>query len=549
MHSFKGDLPYEPELSCRDGKYCFQPWSLSEDQYMDIKMRGSGMEGERVELCVKDPDGRVVYENQIRMSREMGVYGIQINNSISEGSELEIEVSDKVAVVEVVIRAEDDICGLSRYFTNISDDNRQFTKAFSEGMGRLLTWFVTWQCNYRCPYCWERLEEEKYRGLGKSSIDISPEEWADAINRVKPRELYITGGEPSLYRGLPRVIDRLNDSIALRMTTNFGQSFDLSAYEQAIRNGRFRHITASFHPSEVGTEFFYEKVRRAKNMGIVENCGFSIEMVLFPDDLSKAEDLLAFCEAEDIDVSPDIYNDPKSRHRPDEAEKKRVRDLIDRARRIKDKRKLVRDKWSIGERLIVICGAGTNGRSAMHAILQDHKDKVCCISDSRAIEGQCYCGIPIYTYSVATSLFPDADYLITVGNRQSMVDIAAELTLKGVPVEHIHVLTGKKANRSRSVRGKAPIWCPAGMLTMHMDPEGQLYTCMLGISNKKLFGKDTMPIYKPIGSIFDDNVQFSKEPVACWESYRCSACDYEYLEAGMTELILSDKSIYLPLPE
>ncbi len=547
MSSLSVLTPFEPSLYQRNSRVYFQLSKLDVNECVDIKMCGSGEEGDEIEIGLKDDSGEIVYKNMIRKSREMGLYGIRF--TCKRETEYEIIVTENIIVKQVVVRRNDDVCGLSRYMTPKSNNNKEITKAYSDGKGHMLTWFVTWKCNYRCPYCWERMEEEKYRGQKTIRNDLSPSMWADAINRISPRELYITGGEPTIYNDLPKVIELLDKSISIRMTTNFGQTFNLSTYEKMIKKGRFLSITASYHPTEVKKEVFFDKVRHAKSIGIVENCGFSIEMVLYPDDLSNAEELMRFCEEEDIDVSPDIYNDPKSQHRPDKNEIKRVHDLIERARAIKRKRKLERETLEVGKNPIVICGAGRNGKTLMHSFIQDRKVEICCFADNRAAEGQCYCGVPVYTYSIASNKFQHADYIISVKNKQSMVDIASELSKCGIPSKQIYVLTDKSEYRKNTVRGKEPIWCPAGMLSMHMDPGGELYTCMLSISNQKLFGRDTMPIYKPIGSIFDEKVQFSIEPVICWESYRCSACDYDYLEDGMTKLELSDSEVYLPLPE
>lgn len=539
--------PYEPMIYEKKSRFFFQLRKLDVNEYIDIKMCGDGDVGEDVEIVLKDDSGEIVYKRIIRKTREMGVYGIHF--VCKKDTEYEIVVAENVVVKQVIVRQYNDVCGLSKYMTSKSKLNKEITKAYANRKGHMLTWFVTWQCNYHCPYCWERLEEKKYRGQKQIGKGISPCTWADGINRLSPRELYITGGEPTIYKDLPKVIELLDESIAIRMTTNFGQTFNLSTYEKMIIEGRFLSLTASYHPTEVSKEIFFDKVRQAKTIGIVENCDFSIEMVLYPDDLSYAEELMSFCEEEGIDVSPDIYNDPKSQYRPDENEIIRVQDLIERARIIKSRRKLERKNMNIDERPIVICGAGRNGKILMHSFIQCGGIEICCFADNRAVDGQCYCGVPVYTYSVAANMYKYANYIISVKNKQSMVEIASELSKCGITGNQVYVLTEKSEDRNFSVRGKKPIWCPAGMLSMHMDPEGELYTCMLGISNQKLFGRDAMPIYKPIGSIFDDNAHFSVEPVICWESYRCSACDYDYLEDGMMELELFDSDVYLPLPE
>lgn len=63
-------------------------------------------------------------------------------------------------------------------------------------------WFITWQCNFKCPYCWQREEPELYR---KPKF-ITSEGWITFWNKLSNQfdeiVLEISGGEPFFLRDL-----------------------------------------------------------------------------------------------------------------------------------------------------------------------------------------------------------------------------------------------------------------------------------------------------------------------------------------------------------
>lgn len=91
----------------------------------------------------------------------------------------------------------------------------------------------------------------------------------------------------------------------------------------------------------------------------------------------------------------------------------------------------------------------------------------------------------------------------------------------------------------------ALILCPAGHKNFHIDPLGDIYTCMSALDRSKIFGKSALPHYCPIGNIQDENFNYLKEPILCWEPFRCSACDYDSLQSGWYFL----SNDHPPLPE
>jgi hypothetical protein len=96
-------------------------------------------------------------------------------------------------------------------------------------------------------------------------------------------------------------------------------------------------------------------------------------------------------------------------------------------------------------------------------------------------------------------------------------------------------------------RGHAPIFCPAGSRRVNVDDEGDVYVCMSAIDRSKIFDRLSLPHYAPIGNLFDDQFALLERPILCWESFRCSACDFQVVDPAWT--LVPGAAATLPLPE
>ena len=96
-----------------------------------------------------------------------------------------------------------------------------------------IQWYVTWKCNFACAYCWQEVAADRYRHGRINRIE--PEQWAEAFGRLRPRELYLTGGEPSLYNKLPELIALLDPNIELVMNSNFGNALVIKRFLEHVR--------------------------------------------------------------------------------------------------------------------------------------------------------------------------------------------------------------------------------------------------------------------------------------------------------------------------
>lgn len=334
-----------------------------------------------------------------------------------------------------------DFLGLSTHADETSIINKNKTKEIVKNERLRIQWFVTWKCNMSCEYCWQESAGSVYRTIGGKTIKTA-EDWAAAINRLNPCRLYLTGGEPSLYKDLPRMFSYLNPDIKLDMTSNFGKTFDLNNWSQ-LNPSQWNFIFFSLHPTQwANVDDFFNKLE--KFFETFDSTKVGIEMVLHPKNIDL--------------VNPD--------------------------------------------RIIEF--------SKKHKMVLPHLDQ---FVDSNVSNLKREC------------------------NSQS-----SKITFKP-NFSNKYALVNKTSEPARQ-----PIYCPAGWKKINIDFEGNVFTCMSAIDRSKLFHSTSLPHYSTIGNIFDENFEIKQEPVICWESYRCSACDYQDVQHAWTKF-KNNFDYQLPIPE
>ena len=327
--------------------------------------------------------------------------------------------------IKSVINRENfhDFLGLKKYMDNSSYINLEQTKQSIESSRLTIQWFVTWKCNMACNYCWQESASDIYRTIGNKTIKTAVD-WANAFNKLNPSRLYLTGGEPTLYKELPEFVSMLNDDIVIDMTSNFGKTFDLEKWKN-IDSSKWNVIFFSLHPTQWDNpDDFFTKLE--KFFEIFDPKKVGIEMVLHPDNVKL--------------VNPN---------------------------------KIVEF-------------------SNKYNLAVPHLDE---FVDSN---------IKNINFSKDLSLLNEELYPNYSTNYRFLE---------------------KTNNRSRQ-----PVFCPAGWKKINVDFEGNVFTCMSAVDRSKIFHQTAMPHYTPIANVFDENFQLKNEPVICWESFRCSACDYQMLQ-------------------
>jgi len=92
-------------------------------------------------------------------------------------------------------------------------------------------------------------------------VSLPVDVWAEGINR-RSRRTVLAGGEPLLYRGLPRLVRLINTNIPLIIYTNM--QHDITEF---LEIGRSIAFLVSLHPSTHDLEEWYSKVLLLKGAG------------------------------------------------------------------------------------------------------------------------------------------------------------------------------------------------------------------------------------------------------------------------------------------
>ena len=139
---------------------------------------------------------------------------------------------------------------------------------------------VTDRCNFRCRYCMpEEIFDPDYSFLSNDKI-LSFDE-IERITRIfvslGVRKLRITGGEPLLRRGLPKLIERLNkiDGVEdIGLTTNGSL---LKKFAPDLYKAGLSRVTVSLDSLEE-ERFFYLNGNRSKVQRVLEGIQAAAEV-------------------------------------------------------------------------------------------------------------------------------------------------------------------------------------------------------------------------------------------------------------------------------
>jgi MoaA/NifB/PqqE/SkfB family radical SAM enzyme len=138
-------------------------------------------------------------------------------------------------------------------------------------------WWITLTCNLKCPYCHA---EQVGDPLLKHPMQPAAR-WVEAWNRIEGDLLIdITGGEPFLQPDFVGLVNGLDASKKIAMTTNLTQ--DITEFAQKVSPEKCFSITASLHPSsKMNIEYFIGKLLLLKNRGFSVGANY----VAFPEQM------------------------------------------------------------------------------------------------------------------------------------------------------------------------------------------------------------------------------------------------------------------------
>ena len=176
-----------------------------------------------------------------------------------------------------------------------------------------IQWFVTWRCNYTCNYCWQEAVRDSYRK--DRPADKSPSEWADALLRLMPDEVYLSGGEPTTLRGITDIVSLIGSQVPINMTSNLGNSFDLDVWQREVSPEALKCVTFSFHPTQQSWEDYSSKLRRFVSIYGGHKAG--AELVMHPNQIQYEQPLRDLASELDLLVlNIDIFHKQPAKFPP-----------------------------------------------------------------------------------------------------------------------------------------------------------------------------------------------------------------------------------------
>ena len=181
-------------------------------------------------------------------------------------------------------------------------------------------WYITHVCNNKCPYC--HFVQDPESAPIEPFIDSA--RWVEAWNKLKPERLDITGGEPFLQPKFFDLLNGLDSSIKIAITTSLQQIPSENSYAlfgQRISPEKVDTMTLSYHPTMQDWDDWKGKALWLKNRGFYLTCNF----VGFPEQEWLIEEIKQRCADMGIRFHLDPYYPPsKIPYTPNKEEKQNL---------------------------------------------------------------------------------------------------------------------------------------------------------------------------------------------------------------------------------
>lgn len=171
-------------------------------------------------------------------------------------------------------------------------------------MLKSVVWFITWNCQNHCPYCWQRQRQARGEFVPEPFIDW--QKWAEAWNKIAQKNgigfvMDISGGEPFIQPGFIDLLAALDDDIHLAITTNV--KADMTEFVQKVSPAKVFSMTLSFHPTEMDFMRFFGKVLLLKNRGFK----ITVNFVTWPEQMYLIPEIKSVLDKYDIRLHIDPY--------------------------------------------------------------------------------------------------------------------------------------------------------------------------------------------------------------------------------------------------
>lgn len=162
----------------------------------------------------------------------------------------------------------------------------------------------TFRCNYRCSYCTVRTKFDFSKVFTPTS-EKTVDQWLSAFGKLPPATIYVAGGEPFVYAGLPELINNLPEKhVLLGIVSNV--SLPASTYRKVKRPF---HLNASFHREHVDADSFVDRVKELQEFLHVH-----VNIVATPQNLPLISSIAELMKTHRITLHVDPYVDHEFRY-------------------------------------------------------------------------------------------------------------------------------------------------------------------------------------------------------------------------------------------
>src|SRR5215831_16299823 len=158
----------------------------------------------------------------------------------------------------------------------------------------------TFRCNYRCSYC-TVVTKFDFGTIFPKREEKSAADWLSGFEKLPPAMVYVAGGEPFVYAGLPEIINNLPARHQLvGIVTNL--SLDARVYRKIKRK---IHMNASFHREFIGQDEFLAKIKALRDQFHIQ-----VNIVATPENLPLIQEIDSGMGRDGVTLHVDPYVDP-----------------------------------------------------------------------------------------------------------------------------------------------------------------------------------------------------------------------------------------------
>jgi MoaA/NifB/PqqE/SkfB family radical SAM enzyme len=191
------------------------------------------------------------------------------------------------------------------------------------------SWNIVGLCNYRCSYCVQKPETRK--GVPTAAeVEIFLHTWEALPGSW---ELKISGGEPFLLPGLPRVAERLRArGHTVSVLTNLSDSRERIADFIEAAGPSLRTFSTSLHREMISEDEFLEKVVWVRRrLDAWPRATMVVNSVLVPEQLDRLMETKAKYQAAGVKWYPQMMRVNGRNYHYTDAEWRKVRELVGHA--------------------------------------------------------------------------------------------------------------------------------------------------------------------------------------------------------------------------